>query len=126
MHPYPSTLSNQYFITLAAHNFPSQLMKHLFRILILLGIAINIAHAQSTVQGTVYGADDKQPLPFVTVAVYATTNGTITDVAGKFSLQSVKTTDTIIFSFVGYETLRLPAQLGGNMQVYLTTNRKIF
>ncbi|MBK8847046.1 MAG: SusC/RagA family TonB-linked outer membrane protein [Bacteroidetes bacterium] len=99
-------------------------MKHLFRILILLGIAINIAHAQSTVQGTVYGADDKQPLPFVTVAVYATTNGTITDVAGKFSLQSVKTTDTIIFSFVGYETLRLPAQLGGNMQVYLTTNRK--
>ncbi|MBK8847048.1 MAG: carboxypeptidase-like regulatory domain-containing protein [Bacteroidetes bacterium] len=101
-------------------------MKLILRIFILLLCCTQLDFTQSSVQGIVYGADDKPPLPFVTVAVYATTNGTITDVAGKFSLQSVKTTDTIIFSFVGYETLRLPAQLGGNMQVYLTTNRKIF
>ncbi|MCF8370061.1 MAG: TonB-dependent receptor [Bacteroidales bacterium] len=43
-------------------------------------------------------------LPGVTVVVKGTTNGTSTSVDGKYVLDKVKPTDTIQFSFVGYET----------------------
>lgn len=47
-----------------------------------------------------------EPLPGVNVLVEGTINGTITDLEGNYSLSNVKSTDTILFSFVGMKTLR--------------------
>ena len=44
------------------------------------------------------------PLPGVTVIVKGTTNGTITDMDGNFSLTNVSGTNVLIFSFVGMKS----------------------
>lgn len=44
------------------------------------------------------------PLPGVSVTLKGSTSGTVTDAKGIFSLPSVKATDRLVFSFVGYTT----------------------
>ena len=44
------------------------------------------------------------PLPGVTVVIKGTTNGTITDMDGKYSLSNVPDDATLVFSFVGMKT----------------------
>ena len=58
----------------------------LFSICALFACAIN-AHAQSLVQGTVTD-ETGESLPGVSVVVKGTTNGTVTDVNGKYSIQA--------------------------------------
>ncbi|HAZ04551.1 MAG: SusC/RagA family TonB-linked outer membrane protein [Bacteroidetes bacterium GWF2_42_66] len=55
---------------------------------------------QKTVSGKVTDTSG-QPLPGVTVVVKGTTNGTITDFDGKYTLASVPGDATLVFSFVG-------------------------
>ncbi len=44
------------------------------------------------------------PLPGVTIIIKGTTNGTITDVAGNYSLEDVPGDGVLVFSFVGMKT----------------------
>lgn len=55
---------------------------------------------QRTISGTVESAGGDQ-LPGVTVVVKGTSNGTITDTDGRYTLGDVKNGDVIVFSFVG-------------------------
>ena len=57
------------------------------------------SHAQSLVKGTVTDGIG-EPLPGVSVVVKGTTNGTITDVNGKYSIQATAK-DILSFSYVG-------------------------
>ena len=59
------------------------------------------AYAQNTVKGTV--SDATGPLPGVTVVQAGTTNGTVTDVDGNFSI-NVPEGAVLQVSFVGYKT----------------------
>ncbi len=59
------------------------------------------------VHGTVTG-EDNAPMIGVTVVVKGTTNGTTTDIDGKYSIDNVSSDATLIFSFVGMETQELP------------------
>lgn len=46
-------------------------------------------------------------IPGATIVVKGTTKGTISDMDGSYSLQNVKSTDVIIFSFIGFKTHEL-------------------
>jgi TonB-linked SusC/RagA family outer membrane protein len=60
--------------------------------------------AQSkTVKGTVTGADDGLPIPSVSIYVKGTSRGVISGVDGSFSI-SAASTETLVFSFIGYTT----------------------
>ncbi|UII20651.1 SusC/RagA family TonB-linked outer membrane protein [Fulvivirga ligni] len=60
------------------------------------------ALAQSgTVTGTVTDAETSDPLPGVSVLVKGTTQGTVTDINGSFTLQAAPENE-LIFSFIGY------------------------
>ena len=48
------------------------------------------------------------PLPGVTVIVKGTTQGTITDTDGNYSLANVSSDGTLVFSFVGMKTQEIP------------------
>jgi TonB-dependent starch-binding outer membrane protein SusC len=61
------------------------------------------------VTGTVTG-ENGQPLPGVTVVVKGTTEGTVTDADGKFSLNVPEDVKILTFSFVGFKTQEV--QLG--------------
>ncbi|WP_287622576.1 SusC/RagA family TonB-linked outer membrane protein [Parabacteroides sp.] len=61
-----------------------------------------ISQQTGKVTGTV--EDDFGPVAGASVVVKGTTNGTITDMNGNFTLESVKNGDVIQISFIGYST----------------------
>ncbi len=63
----------------------------------------NEVQQQKSVSGKVTDTS-KEPLPGVTVIVKGTTNGTITDVDGKYTLTKVAENAVLQFSFVGMKT----------------------
>ncbi len=85
-------------------------MKKLFaQILFFFSV---FAFAQET--GTIAGAlSDKEmnnePLPFANVSVKNTSKGTTSDFDGLYKIENIPTgTYTIVFSFIGYETVEIP------------------
>jgi TonB-dependent starch-binding outer membrane protein SusC len=76
-----------------------------------------------TVSGRVTDTADNTPLPGVNVTVKGTTNGTVTDPNGSYSI-SVPGNSTIVFSYIGYTTQEIPVNnrstinvaLGGDVQ----------
>ena len=56
------------------------------------------------VSGTVLAADTKIPVMGASVIIRGTTNGTLTDLDGKFTLTGLKKDDVIQVSFVGFQT----------------------
>lgn len=60
------------------------------------------AFAQGTVSGIVHDNTTGEPLAGVNVIVEGTTNGTSTDIDGKYTLSNVKSGDKLVFSFIGY------------------------
>src|SRR5690606_14726428 len=58
-----------------------------------------------------------EPLTGVNVLVQGTNVGTATDIDGRFELQDVNENDTLIFSYVGYQTLEVPLNGRSNITV---------
>jgi TonB-linked SusC/RagA family outer membrane protein len=54
--------------------------------------------------------ENKQPLPGVTIIIKGTTNGTVTDIDGNYSIPNVPDGATLIFSFVGMKTVEIPLE----------------
>ena len=71
--------------------------------LLVLSITTSIAFSQSTVSGTVVD-DADLPIPGVNIAIKGTTQGTVTNFDGEFTLQDVNNGDIIVFSYVGFKT----------------------
>lgn len=68
------------------------------------------------IKGRVTGIDDQAALPGVTIQVKGTAIGTVTDANGNFSLDA-PADGILLFRYVGYEPLELPAK--ANMEVQL-------
>lgn len=72
---------------------------------ILLGVAILPAiHAQTRLITGLVVDQDGTPLPGVTVIIKGTSTGTVSTLDGNYALANVAPTDTLQFSFIGYET----------------------
>ncbi len=80
-------------------------MRKLFLLSLLVLFAFGL-HAQ-TITGVVKGSDDGATLPGVTVVEKGTTNGTVTDMDGKYSLRVSDAQGTLVFSFIGYQTIEV-------------------
>ena len=57
-----------------------------------------------TVSGTVTDAESGETLPGVNIAVKGTTTGTSTGANGEYELSVPSLSDTLVFSFIGYQT----------------------
>lgn len=83
-------------------------MKKISLLLAILVIGINAAIAQTRqITGTVTSAEDGLSIPGVSVAVKGSSIGTITDIDGMYSLKVPTNAETIVFSFVGMQTLEV-------------------
>ena len=60
-----------------------------------------LSYAQPTIRGKVVDAQG-QPLPGVAVMVVGTTNGTLTDDAGNYSISGVKNGQVVLFTSLGF------------------------
>nr|WP_287935606.1 SusC/RagA family TonB-linked outer membrane protein [Algoriphagus sp.] len=56
-----------------------------------------------SISGTVLSGEDNQPLPGVNITEKGTTNGTVTDVDGSFSMNVEGENSLLVFSFIGFE-----------------------
>ncbi len=84
-------------------------------LLLLLGLCFSTAWAQTiSVSGKVTSVTDNMPIPGVTVQIKGTSQGTITDLDGMFKIDA-DAKSTLVFSFVGMQTLEIP--IGSRKQI---------
>jgi TonB-linked SusC/RagA family outer membrane protein len=80
-------------------------MKKLLFLFLFPIISVLPASAQQALQGTVTDAETGETLIGVTIMIQGTTQGTITDIYGKYQLQ-VQPGSIIEFSYVGYKSVQ--------------------
>lgn len=97
--------------------------KNLNVLILLLSLLLgNFAMAQQTVlSGKVTDSSSGEALPGVSIVVQGTTNGTISNLDGNFTLSANKG-DVILFSFVGYKTQQIINQGQKNLTVELVVD----
>lgn len=86
-----------------------------------IGFSNLLIAQERTITGTVTDEDGKS-MPFVTVAIKGTTKGAATDIDGKFTIEHVSPTDTLLFSFVGYESKKVVVGEQSTIHVKLGVN----
>lgn len=77
-------------------------------LLVLLTMGCISAMAQFQVNGTVVDASDNEPLIGATIMESGSQNGCTTDVDGKFALKVKDGNASLIVSYVGYSTVKIP------------------
>jgi len=83
-------------------------------LMVLSSILLTItAFAQkATIKGTIIDSTTSKPVEFLNVSVEGTTNGTVTDVNGKFQLIVDPGTYNLVFSSIDYETTKETVTVG--------------
>ncbi len=81
--------------------------------LLLIAVMPRMARAQEAtkIMGMVRDAFTGDTMPFVSVYFKNTQIGTTTGFDGHYSLESRKATDTLVASYIGYNTMSLPVQV---------------
>lgn len=64
--------------------------------------------AQTTLSGKVVEAETNIPIPGVNIGIQGTTQGTVTDFDGNFSLESDTAEGVLVLSYVGFATQEIP------------------
>ncbi len=85
-------------------------------------MATNYAMAQRTLSGKIISGEDQSPLPGVNIVVKGTTNGTISDANGIYSLNLTSDNDVVVFSFVGYLSQEVSPAGRTSLDVTLATD----
>ena len=94
-------------------------MKKLSLFLLVVTSCIT-ANAQKTVSGTI--SDSKGAIPGANIIIEGTTRGTLSDFDGNYSLDEVPNNATLVFSYVGYVTKKIPVNGQNNINVVLVTD----
>ncbi len=97
-------------------------MKHLF-VFLLLFIGIGTITAQNVQVTGIVKDNSGEAVIGANVTVKGSTNGTITDLDGKFSVQASPNA-TLVISFIGYTTQEIKLQGKTNVTVTLTEDSK--
>ena len=97
-------------------------LKKDFVVIIINLIGIIIVNAQGhLVSGTVVDMDGV-PLPGVTVLEKDSSNGVVTDLDGKYVMTSSKSSSTLVFSYLGFETKSVNLENRRSIDVILLEN----
>lgn len=72
-----------------------------------------------SVTGVVTDAESGNPLPGVNISVVGTTSGTSTNADGEYSLTTSSSTDSLSFSFIGFQTQIIPIDERSTINVNL-------
>lgn len=78
--------------------------------------------AQQTITGKVIDSKTSEALPGVNILIKGTTSGTATTAKGIYTLQVPSLTDTLVFSYIGYETKTVP--INGRMTVNVSLTQQ--
>ncbi len=89
-------------------------------ILLFLLFSFISSFAQNyTVNGKVVDSESKKPLAFVNIVINSGNRGDVSDIDGKFRLQSEEPIKILKFSYVGYQPMSMEISHTKDLQVYL-------
>jgi TonB-dependent starch-binding outer membrane protein SusC len=89
-------------------------MKKILLSFFIIACVVGQAYSQGRViSGKVTSTEDGSPLPGVNVLEKGTTNGTVTDADGTFSISTTGDNPVLVFSFIGFSSQE--AVVGGRM-----------
>ena len=93
-------------------------------LMILMTLLYLTAYAQQRqITGTVKDASG-EPMIGVNLLIQGTTNGTITDLDGKFTLKDVTDKEILVVTYIGYQTQKIAVGARSNFQIVLTDDSK--
>ena len=92
-------------------------MKKLLTVCLLALLYVTSAFAQQNVTVTV--KDDVGPVPGASVLIKGTTTGDLTDIDGVVKFDSLKDTDVLVVSFIGYRTVEVTVGTRAKINVLL-------
>ena len=90
--------------------------------LIAMFCAFNVMAQDRTISGTVVGEESGESLPGVNVILKGTTQGTVTDIEGNYSLSVPEGAETLSFSFIGYATQEVPINGQSTIDIQLISD----
>jgi TonB-dependent SusC/RagA subfamily outer membrane receptor len=96
------------------------LLKRIFVVMLMAGCVQGWAQSFRA-SGKVTSDDDGSPLPGVSILEKGTSNGTVTDADGNFSITTSEKA-TLVFSFVGYASQEVPVAAQNVINVSLKTD----
>ena len=99
--------------------------RNLKYILLLIGMIYYFpTYGQETIEvsGVVIDAESEMPLPGVSIVVQNSNQGTTTDFDGNYSI-NVDPDETLVFSYVGFETVEIPVMGRTDIDVSLETDQ---
>ena len=82
----------------------------------------SISTQQKKITGTITDASNGEAIVGATVLIEGTTQGTITDLDGKFSLDIAKENAVLVVKFLGFNTQSIPVGDQTNLNIKLTTS----
>src|SRR4030042_438317 len=91
----------------------------ILRIYWLLVFCVQLASAQVSISGVVTSSDDQLPLIGVNVFIKGETRGTVTDNNGYYLLRVDSRSDTIVFSYVGYQEQKVVPGINDILNIVL-------
>ena len=94
---------------------------YLFSIALCVLFLSNTARARLVIEGQVKD-DTGEPLVGVNILVKGINSGSITDSDGEFSIKAPNKNSTLVFSFIGFETLEFPLNGKSNIVVEMTSS----
>ncbi|NJN34432.1 MAG: SusC/RagA family TonB-linked outer membrane protein [Saprospiraceae bacterium] len=100
-------------------------MKKLSLLLVLLFCSCAIAYAQIQVKGVIKDDEDGSPLVGASIVEKGTSNGTVTDIDGAFTLTVPKGTETVVVSFVGYSAQEIALNGQSTVEVKLKADGNV-
>jgi TonB-linked SusC/RagA family outer membrane protein len=98
-------------------------MRKFYTCLIIILLPYWVWAQSKQVTGTVISSEDNQPLPGVSVVVQGTSRGTVTDVDGKYTIDLNPGENSLVFSFVGFnsQTVAVDQQSVVNLTLEIDT-----
>ena len=89
---------------------------------IFISLSGSLIAQQNIISGTVTDRTDNLTIPGVTVVEKGTTNGTITNIDGVYSLNVSGENDTLVFSYIGYKTNTIPINGRAIIDVFMESD----
>ena len=99
-------------------------MKKLYALLVFFAVTAVSLSAQRTISGVLVD-DDGLAIIGANIILKNTTIGTISEFDGTFSLDVPAGSETIVFSYTGYNTIEMPIGASNTMNVTMTLNSRL-
>jgi len=94
-------------------------MRKLSLLLVFMLLTVMQVLAQRTITGNITSLEDGKGIPGVSVIIKGTTQGTLTDIDGKYSLGVPKEATTLVYTFVGMKKQELAITASNVMDVQM-------